>query len=430
MLQLHVWGPAFNLPSIDPQCLAAIAYLSQAVPKSEWELVPSSDPTLSPTRELPALRDDLIWIAGFQNIIAHLVEKSDGEWNLDRNCTSQDRADISAYTSFLSTRGQVLLDLSLYVSSENYHTSTRPAYARILPWPNTWLLPPQRHAAAKARTDHLNFSSLNLDTVDKDAESKSQFAAGTEIPTRVLQSTRSKTKAGRLAKEQHAARFRLDGLAEGLFEPLTKLLRGNDYLLSQDRATSLDCLALGYLSLALMPELPQPWLSQLLRSKYPSLCQYVETLARQSFGRWAMPQKPPDQDRDRDTASTSPTTPILPGSSPPTQPSSPWIPFNINIRLILESLPLFGPLYRPSPLQTRTTHPPNHRERIPLIPTLVLGLTATLAALGTHVLWTGELPSLPPLGFAGWPYRRQRQLNLDEMGEAGALLGSVDFSRG
>ncbi|KAL8813963.1 MAG: hypothetical protein Q9223_006782 [Gallowayella weberi] len=351
MLQLHVWGPAFNLPSIDPQCLAAIAYLSQAVPQSEWELVPSSDPTLSPTRELPALRDDLSWIAGFQNIIAHLLEKSDGDWDLDRNCTSQDRADISAYTSFLSSRAQILLDLSLYVSSENYHTSTRPAYARILHWPNTWLLPPQRHAAAKARTDHLNFASLSLDTADKDAESKSQFAAGTEIPTRVLQSTRSKTKVGRLAKEQHAARIRLDGLAEGLFEPLVKLLRGNDYMLSQDRLTSLDCLALGYLSLALVPEMPQPWLSQLMRSKYPSLCRYVEILARQSF---SGSPKPPG--RDRDTSSTSPTTPMIPGPCPPNHPSSSWNPFSIhiNIRPLLESLPLFGPLYRPSPLQTST----------------------------------------------------------------------------
>lgn len=49
MLQLHVWGPAFGLPSIDPNCLAAIAYLSQTVPQADWVLVASSDPTLSPS---------------------------------------------------------------------------------------------------------------------------------------------------------------------------------------------------------------------------------------------------------------------------------------------------------------------------------------------------------------------------------------------
>ncbi len=37
--ELHVWGPAFSLPSIDPQCLAAIAYLTQALPRDDWVLV-------------------------------------------------------------------------------------------------------------------------------------------------------------------------------------------------------------------------------------------------------------------------------------------------------------------------------------------------------------------------------------------------------
>ena len=49
MWELHVWGPGFSLPSIDAQCLAVIAYFTQAVPKGQWALVASSDPALSPT---------------------------------------------------------------------------------------------------------------------------------------------------------------------------------------------------------------------------------------------------------------------------------------------------------------------------------------------------------------------------------------------
>ena len=48
--ELHVWGPAFGLASIDAECLAAIAYLSAALPKGEWTLIPSSDTTTSPSR--------------------------------------------------------------------------------------------------------------------------------------------------------------------------------------------------------------------------------------------------------------------------------------------------------------------------------------------------------------------------------------------
>ena len=50
VLELHIWGPGFSLPSIDAQCLATIAYFSLAVPKDSWVLVASSDPTVSPTR--------------------------------------------------------------------------------------------------------------------------------------------------------------------------------------------------------------------------------------------------------------------------------------------------------------------------------------------------------------------------------------------
>ena len=49
VLQLHVWGPAFSLPSIDAQCLAIIAYCSEVLPKGSWELVATSDPSVSPT---------------------------------------------------------------------------------------------------------------------------------------------------------------------------------------------------------------------------------------------------------------------------------------------------------------------------------------------------------------------------------------------
>lgn len=50
MLDLHVWGPAFGLPSIDAECLAIIAYLRHAAPSDSWSLIPSNDPAISPSR--------------------------------------------------------------------------------------------------------------------------------------------------------------------------------------------------------------------------------------------------------------------------------------------------------------------------------------------------------------------------------------------
>lgn len=49
VLELHVWGPAFGLPSLDPDCLAIITYFTYAVPKAGWKLIPSS-PSATPSR--------------------------------------------------------------------------------------------------------------------------------------------------------------------------------------------------------------------------------------------------------------------------------------------------------------------------------------------------------------------------------------------
>lgn len=47
-LDIHVWGSAFDLPSIDPECLAIITYLHNASPTTPWRIIPSNDPSISP----------------------------------------------------------------------------------------------------------------------------------------------------------------------------------------------------------------------------------------------------------------------------------------------------------------------------------------------------------------------------------------------
>ncbi|KAI4097654.1 MAG: hypothetical protein LQ339_006699 [Xanthoria mediterranea] len=431
MLQLHVWGPAFSLPSIDPQCLAAIAYLSQAVPPTQWELIASSDPTLSPTKA----NGNSIETAPLK--IERISPRDCSPYQLPSEARKLIiHTHIFSYTSFLETHAQPLIDLNLYVSSENYHASTRPAYSHILLWPNTWLLPPQRRAAAKARTNHLNFSSLDLDTVDQEEEDKfqkSQFAAGAEIPTRLIPRTTAS-----LAKRRghHAARFRLDRLAEGCLEPLNDLLKGKPYLLSSDkqRMTSLDCLALGYLALALVPAMPQPWLANKIKGSYPDLCRYVDDGVRACFAPGGRDQ---DRGRDGDFSDGTSTTRMrgLPWQTPTSNTT-----INLTARLLplLSSLPLFGPLYRPAPLQpssSSSSAPPHQHNRIPLLPSLTLGLTASVAAFGLRVLWTGEVPSFDWVRgvrqrhrfMVGWPFGAGggRVKRLAEMGEAGRVLGGA-----
>jgi len=95
VLELHIWGPAFSLPSIDAHCLAAVAFFSQVVPRGQWKLVASS-PSLNPTSELPALRNDNVWIGGFANIVDYVRQLSEGSWAMDGDLTGRERADLIA----------------------------------------------------------------------------------------------------------------------------------------------------------------------------------------------------------------------------------------------------------------------------------------------------------------------------------------------
>jgi hypothetical protein len=57
VLELHTWGPAFGLPSIEPECIATIAYCQRVIPKGLWSLVADYDNTVGATSTLqdPAL---------------------------------------------------------------------------------------------------------------------------------------------------------------------------------------------------------------------------------------------------------------------------------------------------------------------------------------------------------------------------------------
>jgi len=67
-------------------------------------------------------------------------------------------------------------------------------------------------------------------------------------------------------------------------EPLQELRGEKRYFVSNKQFSSLDCLVLGHLSLMLLPELPQPWLSKIMRSKFPDLCSWTEALSASVFG--------------------------------------------------------------------------------------------------------------------------------------------------
>jgi hypothetical protein len=186
----------------------------------------------------------------------------------------------------IESSGQSLLDLSLYVSTDNFTRVTRPAYSRILTWPDQWFVPSALRAAAKARVEHLNLSALDTDSnkndkINGDNESVHGKSATDFIPETLRSSRKSVSE---IVRQPHvAARIRLDGMADALLRPLDQLLGNKRYLLSENSPSSLDCLAVAYLALALIPVVPERWLAESML-RYPRLCDYVHELNQRFFG--------------------------------------------------------------------------------------------------------------------------------------------------
>ncbi|KAJ9640160.1 hypothetical protein H2204_003385 [Knufia peltigerae] len=285
VLELHVWGPAFDLPSIDGQCLATIYYLRKVLgaPGKAWVLVQSGEPRVSPFRELPVLKHEETWVAGFGNIVSYLRDVSEGRWDLDQRLSDTQRADCAAFSSFVESRGQPLLDLSLYVSSDNYFNTTRPALAQILPWPNSWVLPHQLRERAKKRSDHLGLSSLDLDNAQEDQKEDAGLAA--HIPKSLRKPKQTVTSL--LGRSTQRNKFRLDAVTAEFLEPLAEMLGDKEFLLA-GQESSLDCLILGYLALMQRPRMPQAWIRDTLRTKHASLGRWAEDHIHQVFGESAL----------------------------------------------------------------------------------------------------------------------------------------------
>ncbi|KAK4954762.1 hypothetical protein LTR66_013502 [Elasticomyces elasticus] len=283
-LQLHVYGLAFHLPSIDAECIAAVALLKLVHDPNSWSITPSHDVYAVPSQCFPALKDGESWYTGFDAISKHLSPSTD--------LSSQQRADCIAIHSFIESSARPLLDLSLYVSFENYRLTTRPAFTAILPWHANYILPPSLRAAARKRTEHLNIRSIDLDTVhddpldrprglELDTDLGKEKKEGNEVEKRAsLLLPRKLTVRSMLQRPEHAAVFRLNALADAFFDPLQRMLGGNTYLLGTEIPSAVDCLAYGYLSLMLFPQVPQAWLRERMESKYKTLVQYTRNLEK------------------------------------------------------------------------------------------------------------------------------------------------------
>jgi len=208
--------------------------------------------------------------------------------------------DVTSFSTFLKSTANPLIDLCLYISSENYNTTTSSAYTAILPWYTNYIIPPKRRDLARARTAQLGLSSLDMNmdgdegprpghgTASSEYEAAKRAAGiqtdGRATQPKALSMGRGKGIGGLLSSPIYAAKFKLDALSNELLGPMSDLLGKKDYLFKGDEPSSLDCLAFGYLALMLYPDVPQAWLKEAILTRYPRLAKYISRMRGELIG--------------------------------------------------------------------------------------------------------------------------------------------------
>ena len=193
---------------------------------------------------------------------------------------------------------------------------------------------------------------------------------------------------------KHAARFRLQALTDEFMQPLRNFLGANRFFFGGDEMTSLDCLALGYLSLALKPDLPQSWLAEAMSTKYTSLVTYVNSGVERCFGGpvtvfEALPSL------KAGSVAQNLKSARLPWREP--LPKSFWWRSSPLVSSALSSIPVFGPLTQENIILSSTRREDhdvaNSSDKtffLPVIPAIV-AVSSTILALGSYLVYSGTI---------------------------------------
>ena len=273
---------------------------------------------------------------------------------------------------------------------------------------------------AKARTDDLGLSSLDLDSANEEGKKHTNTPSDSSLIPQSLRLPRQ-TVTSLVKQPQHAARFRLDALADALFRPLQQLLVNKHYMLSVEKPSSLDCVAYAYLALALTPQVPHAWVAEALKNRYPGLCKYVDRLSKDFFGGpVAVSDALLTSDGHQAKTETSPhaTSKTLPWGKP--EPKTFAALGSTLLGGTVRSLPLSRHFRKSNILlendltefrgPTETT-----TKSCDIAPPLLAAFSA-IAAIGAYVFYSSVSTEPAP-----------QQSTLSDMGEAGAILDLATF---
>ncbi|KAG2750637.1 hypothetical protein P692DRAFT_20831842 [Suillus brevipes Sb2] len=260
---LHIWPNRWNLPSIDPSCIAAIFYLQLAIP-GKFEVVECTNPDVSPSGKLPFLTHGHATVTSVPAIISFVSSlaksTSSGARDLDASLSLPQRAKRTAWCSHVEANIGDLVAYSFYSLDDNFWKLTNPTMASMLPIPQRYYVPGRIREMHRPRLEAACLWTQAASEPEKDSFGKRQKK---DDP-----------------KDEYARAFERDKVsaqAKASFALYAKLLNGQKFFFGE-RPTTLDVYLASYILLLLDPPFPDQLMRSILEESYPKLVEHARNV--------------------------------------------------------------------------------------------------------------------------------------------------------
>ncbi|KAH9520433.1 metaxin 1 [Bulinus truncatus] len=145
-MKLEVWRGDWGLPSVDPHCLAVLAYCKFShVPV---DVIKTGNPWRSPSGNFPVLRHRNSTYSRVTDIFTYLRKE---RWGSDSHLSTKESADVVAFSAMLEEKLLPALLHLWWVDDKTYVDITRPWYAKAVPFPLSLFVPHQKQKRAELR---------------------------------------------------------------------------------------------------------------------------------------------------------------------------------------------------------------------------------------------------------------------------------------
>lgn len=135
-MELEIWSPDWQLPSVDIDCLYILAYAQFSNVKLEVKC--TNNPFKSSSSTLPVFQHYKHRITDINQILDYF--KSKGH-DADGALSSKDKAEIVAYQTMLREKLYPAIQYTLWVDDQNRMEVTRPWYWKHIPFPFHFFYP-------------------------------------------------------------------------------------------------------------------------------------------------------------------------------------------------------------------------------------------------------------------------------------------------